>query len=281
MFINSVVVMSMGVFVLIITILIVLLVEARKTISTLEESQMQLRHIENDRKEFLDMIAHQIRTPLGSMRACLSMLAQGDMGQLPPHASTSIMHLEKVTTRLLSVAETFLQASRVESELSAGSHNRANIVDEVSAIVSELLPQATKKGIRLEHAEDALFTHPIRLNAEVFRNAVFNLVDNAVKYTNEGSVAIRVYDKGDGRLACDVRDTGHGLSTQDIEKIFTKFTRGQESDSDGVGLGLYVVKRLVEASHGSITVTSEGREKGSVFHLELPFEAIDGAVVGG
>lgn len=273
--------MSIAICILVSIVLVILLIEARKSISALEATQTQLRHIESDRKEFLDMIAHQIRTPLGSMRACLSMLAQGDMGQLPPHARASVTHLESVTTRLLSVAETFLQASRVEGDLSVGTKKITNIVDEVSAIVSELLPQATKKGIRLEHVEDVIFIHPVRLNAEVFRNAVFNLVDNAVKYTNEGRVSVHVYDKGNAYLACDVRDTGIGLTKQDIETVFTKFTRVQESDSEGVGLGLYVVKRLVEASHGVITVASEGRGQGSIFHLELPFEAIDGALADG
>ncbi len=243
-------------------------------LQVLEEATRQLRHVEESRKEFMDMVAHQLRTPLGGIRASASMLVNGDMGELPPKAREALVRVEEVSARLISLADTFLHASRIEVGVYKGQREATDVRAEVAGVVSELLPYATGKGLTVDHVEDAAFAHPVRLDREVLRNTLFNLLDNAIKYTEEGRISIRVHAKGD-RLICDVADSGMGLTKEDIAQLFQKFQRVKGRRQEGLGLGLYVVKRLVDATGGTIRVTSEGPGKGSMFSFELPYE-VDG-----
>ena len=109
------------------------------------------------------------------------------------------------------------------------------------------------------------------------RQIISNLIDNSIKYTPQGSVRLilsKEPQKGEfGMIHLQIKDTGIGLSQDDIHHLFGKFTRGAEGqkvNTSGSGLGLYVAKKMMEEHKGNIWVDSEGKGKGSVFSIELP-----------
>jgi signal transduction histidine kinase len=132
--------------------------------------------------------------------------------------------------------------------------------------------KAKDKGLRL--AAKYPPTLP-KINADLakIKEVVSNLLDNAIKYTEHGSIAVGLKNKN-GCLFCGVKDTGLGVSPAEQEKLFQKFTRGQSSyvAAGGLGIGLYICKKFIEGHSGKIWVKSDGVGRGSEFGFSLPFK---------
>ena len=144
----------------------------------------------------------------------------------------------------------------------------------IEEIIEELIPSAKEKGIYLKlEAPKSLPT--IKLDRTRIKSAIFNVIDNGIKYTRKGGVTIRLKIK-DLRLKIIVKDTGIGLAKEEIKTLFTEFfERGKEAEkvyTTGRGIGLYIAKNIVEAHQGKIWAESEGKSKGSTFYIELPLE---------
>ena len=143
-------------------------------------------------------------------------------------------------------------------------------------IEEEFSPIAKKKGLILifEAGGDDGFT--VTADEGKIRQIFTNLIDNSIKYTPSGSVAISLEKNNkEGKVIVRIKDTGIGLSQDDIHHLFGKFARGeggQKQFTDGSGLGLYVAKKMIEAHHGKIWVDSPGIGKGSEFAVELLHE---------
>ena len=104
------------------------------------------------------------------------------------------------------------------------------------------------------------------------RNVIFNLVDNAIKFSDDGAVMLVAFLR-DGFLVVTVSDNGAGLTQKELSQIFKQFNRGRfvhDKKHDGAGLGLYVVKKLMESVHGRVSVISDGPGKGASFTVEFP-----------
>ena len=115
------------------------------------------------------------------------------------------------------------------------------------------------------------------VNADVgkVKQVITNLIDNAIKYTEQGSVAVSI-EKKDGKAVFMTKDTGIGIAPEEIDKLFSKFTRARDANkvnTTGTGLGLYVAKQLTEGNGGTVRVESDGLGKGSRFIVELPAKA--------
>lgn len=238
----------------------------------LEEANRKLQVLEEARKDFVDMVAHQLRTPLGGIRASASMLANGDYGDVPDKARQAATLIEDSATRLLSHAETFLNMSRLEVGEYESRRVETDVRRELARITEEMRTFATTKQLSIAFSVQDDVPAFLRMDVEVLQNALFNLLDNAIKYTDRGGVTVSCRPRG-GMLEFDVTDTGAGMGQEELRDLFKKFHRGDAARShaqDGTGLGLYVVKRLVEAAGGRISASSPGPEEGSVFRFTLP-----------
>ncbi len=243
----------------------------------LEETNVQLKRLSQARMDFVDMVAHQLRSPLGGIHGMTSMLQDGDFGKLPEKANKAVGQISDVSQRLLSLSETFLNASRVGLGTYESVLIQASVADEVKAVAEELRQAAVSKGLGYEIELDSRLPAVVMIDKEVLRNALFNLVDNAIKYTTHGKVQIQAIVEND-ELAISVHDTGQGMTSEEAQSLFQKFHRGssaQVHEKDGTGLGLYVVRRLTEAAHGSVGCMSDGPDKGSTFTLRLPLIRVD------
>ena len=247
--------------------------ERRKRVM-LEQANQELKVLEEAKSDFVDMVAHQLRTPLGGIRASSSMLVEGDYGSLSEKAKTAVGLIEDAATRLISLADTFLSMSRVEVGTYKTRRSIADVRQEISDVVTEMDISAVGKHLKLDATVDPSVPKQLRIDKEALRNALFNLIDNAIKYTDQGKVSIRLHVV-DGSLIAEVSDTGAGMTQEDLRDLFKKFHRGDVGRShaeDGTGLGLYVVRKLVEAAGGRISASSPGPDKGSTFTVMLPVE---------
>lgn len=241
----------------------------------LEDANRQLRMLESARSDFIDMVAHQLRGPLGGIRSASSMLAGGDFGPVPEKASKVSSQIQETASRLLSLSDTFLNASRIEVGMYQTSRVPTDVRKEVTDIFNEMSTLAGAKNLELvqDIADD--IPQVAKLDKEVLENALFNLIDNAVKYTDKGKVMVGCR-LGKGEILVSVSDTGPGLTQDECRDLFRKFHRGKVGrmhQSDGTGLGLYIVKKLVEAAGGTIGVQCAGPGLGTTFSFRLPFEA--------
>ncbi len=222
--------------------------------------------------QFLAMMSHEIRTPMNGIIGMLElMLAEAGPGQPREHAEIALeaaRHLLAILNDVLDLAK--LEAGR--TTLDPIDFELAPLVERTTAL---LRARAEAKGVRLgvEIAEDV----PIRLYGDAgrLRQILFNLLDNAVKFTESGSIRLkidaRVRGEHEVELSCDVTDTGIGITAEAVESLFQSFTQADASMTrrfGGTGLGLAISRQLVELMSGHIGVRS-APGKGSTFHFTI------------
>ena len=236
-------------------------------------ANQKLRELDQAKSEFMSIASHQLRTPLAGIVGYLSMLNDGDYGKMPDDQKGVITELYQASQRLVRLVNTFLNVTRIEAGRFTMNFAEVNLVDSVLGEVHELKPTADKKNVKL------LFDPPKQaimatVDADKIRDVFLNLIDNAIKYTPEGSVSVFVEQQGD-QAHFYTKDTGVGIELSESEHLFEKFVRGSgiaRVQPNGSGLGLYIVKKITEAHNGKVWVESEGPGKGSSFHVLLPLK---------
>lgn len=238
-------------------------------------AKMNAKLIEADRvkTKFVAFASHQLRAPIGGIRGYLDMLHNGDFGKLTPQQVDIIEKNLGALTRLTVTIKTFLDATNIEFGRYDAFKTEERIGEVVARAVNEVMPSAYQKGISLTTAV-ARGLPRVRIDAGKMQNALINLIDNAIRYTKEGSIVVDIRRKGD-ELVVLVKDTGVGLTKKDMERIGHLLEKGISAvklESSGEGLGLYIVKNIVEAHGGRMIVESEGRGKGSQIGFALRLE---------
>lgn len=220
--------------------------------------------------DFVSAVSHEFRTPLTSMRHLTELLVSRSITSEERRTQYYEL-LAHETERLHRMVESLLSFGRIDAGAYAWKLERADVDDIVQGIVQEFLREPVAEDHQLVcEVEEGL--PPIRADREALSRALWNLLENAGKYSKTGT-PIRVFARREGdSVLVGVGDQGAGIPFGEREKIFEKFVRGAEAKRAGVrgvGIGLALVKRIVEAHGGSIQVDSEpGR--GSTFTLVLP-----------
>lgn len=239
----------------------------------------ELLHLRTVRTEFVANVSHELRTPLSSIRALAETLADGAVSD-PDVAPRFLQTIIREVDRLVRLSEDLLLLARAETS------ERTLVVfdlrDLQAEIVERLAPTAQRRQVRLDAGVPDV---PVWVEADrsELDQVVFNLIDNGIKYTPAGGqVTCRVAIDGD-TARFTVEDTGIGILSEDLPRIFERFWRGDRARkfpgeggtaTSGTGLGLSIVKHIVEAHGGSIAVESElGR--GARFAVCLPLAAPD------
>lgn len=234
------------------------------------KARQRIEELNAAMEEFLAITSHQIRTPLTHIKDALSLLREGDYGPLDVRAVPIVESVYTSTTRLIRLVNDLLDMSRMESgrmQYTFGEFDLNKLADSVAA---EFKTAAAEKGIAIRWRKEKkpIF---VRGDEEKIRQVVFNLVDNALKYTQRGMIEITVKSEY-GKAVLSIRDSGAGMSSETIGRLFKKFARGDtgpKAKTHGTGLGLYVAKRIVDDHRGELWAESEGEGKGSVFYLRL------------
>lgn len=229
----------------------------------------EIRRLENVRKEFVANVSHELKTPLASIKAYAETLSNGAVND-PEVNVTFVRRIEEDADRLHQLIIDMLQIARIESHQQAFNITRVTIDDAVRRCIEQMRPHASAKQLAFVVEPPA---RPLSINVdeEGLQTILANLVDNAIKYTNQGSISVRWWSENKTAIL-QVRDTGIGIREHDLGRIFERFYRVDQARTRGVGgtgLGLSIVKHLVQAFRGDVSVESEvGR--GTMFEVRLP-----------
>lgn len=233
--------------------------------------------IDREKTEFMSIAAHQLRTPLGTMRWNLEMLRDGDMGEIAPKVSETLNEVYESDLRLIRLVNDLLDVTRIEQRRKMGKDVLIDAAEIIKKVIAAEKPLVEKKNLQLNFTAPETSLAPIMVDPEHFFQTIDNLVVNAIKYTYEGKGIINVsLAEKDGSLFITIADNGIGIRPVDKNLIFSKLFRADNAvkmEASGTGLGLFVAKSFTEGWGGKITFTSE-INKGAVFVVEIPVEKV-------
>lgn len=240
----------------------------------LQEKNEELRKLDAAKSEFMVIASRELNQPLAIIKNEIKSILDKAQSfnikgkEVLDRVAFSANQLVKLVNSLLDLSQ--IESGKIKYELRQG--DLGGIVEGVAA---EFRAQAEKRGLILSFEKIGEIP-PFYFDADKIREVVVNLIDNAIKYTSQGSVQVNLkrITKNDIDMAeLRVKDNGVGINADVKNLLFTKFTRSDEArkiDPNGMGLGLYFVKRVVEDHGGHVDVESEGIGNGSTFIVELP-----------
>lgn len=236
----------------------------------LEVANEKLKGLDKLKTEFVSLASHQLRSPLTAIKGYTSMLLQGDYGEIDPKVKETIDRILESSNNLTLVVEDLLDVAKIEQGGMKYEMEKFDFGEETRNTAKDLSITAEKKGLKLIYDIKDNQKYFVNGDKEKLRQVLINLIDNSIKYTKEGQIEINLRLEKE-KIILSIKDTGVGISSDVIETLFEKFSRGDKSElnTSGSGLGLYLVKEIIEAHKGRVWVESEGVGKGSTFFVEL------------
>ena len=234
------------------------------------------REIDRAKSEFVSLASHQLRTPLSTVSWYAEMLLDEDVGKINKDQKKYLQSLYDANMRMVELVNALLNVSRIELGTFAIEPEPVNFIEIADGVLKELSPQIKEK--ELEIKKDYAVDLPI-INADpkLLRIIFQNLLSNSVKYTlKRGEVKIEI-TKQELDVLIKISDTGFGIPKAQQSKIFTKLFRADNvitKDTDGTGLGLYIVKAVIEQSGGKIWFKSK-ENKGTTFYVTIPLGGME------
>jgi len=232
------------------------------------------RELEKSKDDFLSVAAHQLRTPLGSMRWNLEMLLGGDLGKISLEVAGVIGQIYTSNSRMITLVNDLLNVSRIDQGRVKDEPMKTDIVKVIQEAIHEMVPLTAEKSIEIDYLAKKKKIPEIMIDPKRFREVVQNLLSNAVKYNvQKGKVGVDLEIK-DKQVVIEIVDTGLGIPEKAMPQIFSKFFRADNAvlaQTEGSGLGLFVVKKYVESWGGQVSVESK-IGKGTTVTISLPLE---------
>ncbi len=234
------------------------------------DANEKLKGLDKLKTEFVSLASHQLRSPLTAIKGYTSMLLEGDYGDINPDAKEKINRIQESSNNLTLVVEDLLNVTKIEQGGMSYEMVRFNFGELVENTTKDLSITAEKKGLKLIYKTPKDDKYFVVGDKEKIRQVVVNLIDNSMKYTLKGQIETSLI-RNNGKILLSIKDTGVGIPKEIIGTLFEKFARGEGAklNSSGSGLGLYLVKEIMEAHKGRVWVESEGKDKGSTFFVEI------------
>ncbi len=232
------------------------------------------KEMERQREDFVSRLTHDLRTPLVASDRMLNLFLQETFCKISPEMKKAIAAMVRSNNNLLEMVNTLLEVSRFEAGKKTMNFESCNMLSTVEEVIQELTPLIQERELSLEfehnsqQGEDAFTVNGDCLE---LRRVVSNLIGNAIKFTDEGGIKVRLSElTSDSQdwIKLEVEDTGYGIAEEDKDNIFERFRQGKNKRS-GSGLGLHLSHRIIETHDGKIEFSSE-LGKGSLFTVLLP-----------
>lgn len=237
----------------------------------LAESAARQQQLEHARHELIAAVSHDLRTPLTAVRAMVEALADGVVAD-PQTSNRYLKSAQAQLENLSTLVDDLFEIAQIDAGVLQIALERASLHDLVSDTLSNLQPHAERQGVRLI-GEVAPNADVVLMNPPKLQRVLYNLISNALRHTPaDGTITLRATNSGD-EVQVEVRDEGEGISAEDLPHIFERTYRGEKSrsrDYGGAGLGLAIVRGLIEAHGGRIWVESQPNQGARfVFTLRL------------
>ena len=247
----------------------------------LKHARERLREMNEEKNEFMGIVAHDLRNPLGAITGYAEMVLE-ELASLPPpseekfacsvrEATQCTGRIWDASRRMAGMVQNLLDANRIERGEMKLNRTPTELAALVSSVVETQQPRATAKQQTI-HLQNETAPVNVIVDSNVMVQVLENLVSNAVKYSPPGKNIFVRLKKEAGAVRCEVQDEGPGLSAEDQKKLFGKFARLSAKPTGGehsTGLGLSIVKKMVEAMNGKVWCESEPGE-GALFVVQLP-----------
>jgi signal transduction histidine kinase len=241
-----------------------------KQTKKLSTQNKKLEELLESKSTFLSVASHQLRTPTSIIRGMLSMLQEGSVP--PEKKSYFIDRAVAGADRLSQTIRDLLSATSLETVGFKFDKRPTQIEDIIKKIINERAPKLEEKNIKLIYKSSKKLAPLVSVDSNKIIEVVSNLIDNSIQYTPSGSITIET--KSDkNRFYFSIKDTGIGIPAEELKNIFTKMYRTPNAITtrpDGTGLGLFLVKKIIEGHKGKAEVTSAGIGKGSTISFWLP-----------
>lgn len=246
-----------------------LIIENRKSWEYYQKNQL-LTQVEELKSNFMRMMSHDLKTPLARIQG-MAELIQKEESALNETQKKAVASISQSSEELTEFIGSILSLSRIESK-EVKLHLQSRDINELVRQVTRKYDFMSKrKHIEVVTELEPLFS--VKLDEDLIRQVLSNLLENAIKYSTEGAKVLISTEEADGQIVIQVADQGRGIAVDELPHVFERFYRGRDSRSDGTGsgLGLYLAKYFVELHNGTLEAESE-LGKGSTFTIRLPMD---------
>ncbi len=244
--------------------------EVESATKSLKKANRNLRHLDKLKDEFVYIATHELKNPVTAMRGYLSLINEGLYGEVPKKLKDPLTQLNASNQQLVTLVNDLLQIARSEAKSITIHTETVDVCSIIEAVLGSLKPLADQKQIKLIHhclTKQLL----VRADPDKLREIFNNLVSNAIKYSEKGTISLYHLIE-QGMVVTHVKDQGFGIADKDQKKLFSRFYRVEEQVAKGIpgtGLGLFIVKQLIEKMGGRIWFTSKPGS-GTTFSFSLP-----------
>lgn len=236
----------------------------------LQKANARLKELDKQKSEFVSLASHQLRGPITAVNGYVSLILSGDYGPISREIQEALTKVQTASQDLGVLVGDYLDITRIELGRMKYEFANVSFTQIVKDVCDQMSQVADHSGLRFEKQipDEPMMVYA---DAKKLKQVMLNLVDNAIKYTPQGTITVsaRVLQ---GKAQFSVKDTGTGMSTKVLESIFEKFVRApgaQRVNATGTGLGLFVARKIITEHKGRIWAESAGEGKGSTFLFEV------------
>ncbi len=248
-------------------------------VDQLSAANKHLREMSEAKSDFISIASHQLRTPVSVIKGYLSLIIEGNYGPVSDTIREKLEQLSEMNERLVMLINNLLNVSRIEKDTVEFQCIETDIVGLLRKLVAGMSIKVRDRQLQMVFVEPRRPVVTAYVDVDKLIEVVSNLLDNAVKYTEEGSVEVSIDDSGRGNdVVIRVKDTGTGMRPDDISHIFEKFFRptnpnGTRQAGMSMGIGLFICSKFLHSMGGNIWVESTAPGQGTTMAISLPKKA--------